>query len=77
MKESPSPESILEQALEMDDPQDRAAWLDQACEDEALRGEIESLLAAHRAADADFMATLVDPVWSEVPGEKEGDRIGL
>ena len=77
MNEDPSPESILECALNLADPQARAAWLDEACgEDEALRGEIESLLAAHCAADAAFMDTLVDPVWSEVPGEKEGDTIG-
>ena len=41
-----------------------------------MRGEIESLLGAHGAADADFMDTLADPVLSEVPGEQEGDSIG-
>ncbi len=77
MKEDHSPEAILERALEIDDPQARAAYLDEACGDnEALRGEIESLLSAHGAADAGFMDTLVDPVWNVVPGEKEGDLIG-
>jgi serine/threonine protein kinase/tetratricopeptide (TPR) repeat protein len=77
MKEDHSPETILERALEIDDPQERAAYLDQACGgNETLRGEIKSLLAAHGAADAGFMDTLVDPIWSEVPGEKEGDSIG-
>jgi tRNA A-37 threonylcarbamoyl transferase component Bud32 len=77
MKDDHSPETIFEQALEIDDQQARAAYLEQACgEDEALRGEIESLLGAYGAADTGFMDTVVDPVWSEVPGEKEGDSIG-
>ena len=76
MAENHSAETILQEALELSDLQERAAYLDEACgDDEALRGEIESLLAAHFAADA-FMDTLADPVWQEAPTEKEGDRIG-
>jgi serine/threonine protein kinase len=42
--------SILIAALEKDDPAERAAYLDQACGDAALRQRIERLLAAHAAA---------------------------
>ena len=77
MKEDHSPEAILEQALEIADPQARAAYLDVACGDnDALRVEIESLLAACLAAETDLMDTLVDPVFPEITGEKEGDQIG-
>ena len=76
MEEPQSPETILEKALELTDPQERAAYLDEACgNDPALRDEMESLLAAHLEADA-FMATLADPVWQDTASEKEGDRIG-
>jgi tetratricopeptide (TPR) repeat protein len=77
MNENESLEMILEQVLDLPDLQERAAYLSGACgKDEALRAEIESLVAAHDIADAGFMDTLVGPVWSEVPGEKEGDSIG-
>ena len=76
MAEIHSADTILQEALELSDLKERAAYLDKACgDDEALRGEIESLLAAHFAADA-FMDTLADPLWQEAPTEKEGDRIG-
>ena len=76
MAENHSADTILQEALELSDLQERAAYLDEACgDDEALRGEIDSLLAAHFAADA-FMDTLADPLWQEAPTEKEGDRIG-
>jgi serine/threonine protein kinase/tetratricopeptide (TPR) repeat protein len=42
--------SIFIAALEKDDPAERAAYLDQACGDGALRQRIERWLAAHAAA---------------------------
>jgi hypothetical protein len=76
MKEPHSPESILQNALELVDLKERAAYLDEACgDDEALREDVESLLAAHFSAEG-FIATLTDQVFQEIPGEKEGDRIG-
>ena len=42
--------SIFIAALEKDDPAERAAYLDQACGDAALRTRIERWLAAHAAA---------------------------
>ncbi len=77
MADNHSPDTILQGALELADLQERAAYLDEMCGDnERLRSEIESLLAAHFAADAAFMDTLADPIWQEAPTEKEGDRIG-
>ena len=47
MNEQESLETVLEQALELADPQERAAYLAEACGDnEAMRAEVESLLAA-------------------------------
>ncbi|MDF1713568.1 MAG: hypothetical protein P1U90_15115 [Akkermansiaceae bacterium] len=64
MNENESLEMILEQVLDLPDLQERAAYLSGACgKDEALRAEIESLVAAHDIADAGFMDTLVGPVW--------------
>lgn len=77
MAENHSPETILQEALELSDIQERAAWLDEMCgDDEALREEVESLLAAHFAANSDFMDTLADSVLQEAPTEQEGDSIG-
>ena len=46
MAENPSLETILEQALSLSDLQERAAYLAEACgDDEAMRAEVESLLA--------------------------------
>ena len=62
MNEKPSLDAILQAALDISDPPARAAYLDEACGDnENLRREINSLLAAHFAAE-DLMATLTDPV---------------
>lgn len=71
-----TPEIILQAALEIPDPQERAAYLDEACGgDPALREEVESLIAAHLAAET-FMDPLATPLWREVRSEKEGDTIG-
>jgi WD40 repeat protein/serine/threonine protein kinase len=49
--ENRSPEEILQEAAEILDPAERAAYLEQACGgDETLRAEIESLLRAHQEA---------------------------
>ena len=72
----PTLEIILLAALEIPDLQERTAWLDEACGgDQALREEVESLIAAH-FADETFMAPLADPLWREVRSEREGDTIG-
>ena len=71
-----TPEIILQAALESPSLQERAAYLDEACGgDPALRDEVESLIAAHLAAET-FMDPLADPLWREVRSEKEGDMIG-
>ncbi len=72
----PTLEIILQAVLEIPDPQERAAYLDESCGgDQALRAELESLIAAH-FADETFMETLADPLWLEVRSEREGDTIG-
>ena len=71
-----TPEIILQAALETPSLVDRAGYLDEACGgDPALREEIESLIAAHLAAES-FMEPLADPLWREVRSEQEGDTIG-
>ena len=70
-----SPDTILEEALKILDLQARGAYLDEVCGDnEALRHEVGSLLAAHFAAEG-FMDTAADQVWLPQT-EKEGDWIG-
>ncbi len=76
MPNQPSPEIILQAALEIQNLQERTACLDEACGgDQALREEVESLIAAH-FADETFMTPLADPLWREVRSEREGDSIG-
>ena len=74
--ENPSQvERVFAEALALSDP-DRAAYLDEACQgNEALRAEIESLLAAH----ADSAALLeTSPVLRPdvLPEEQPGEHIG-
>jgi len=69
-------EIILHAALEIPDPQERAAYLDESCKgDQVLRDEVESLIAAH-FADGTFLEPLADPLWRETRREGEGDMIG-
>ena len=75
-----NPEEIFHKAIEIADPVQRAAYLDDACkEDQKLRAEIEALLQAHAAA-GDFLempaldrgATLDKPPQIEGPGTRIG-----
>jgi serine/threonine protein kinase len=71
-----TPEIILQAALEISSPQERAAYLNEACGgDQALREEVGSLITAHLAAET-FMEPLTDPHWREFRGEEKGDTIG-
>ena len=71
-----TPEIMLQAALEIPSTQERATYLDEACGgDPALREEVESLIAAHLAAES-FMEPLADPLWREIRSEQEGDTIG-
>jgi serine/threonine protein kinase len=62
--------SIFEAALEKGSPQERAAYLDQACgSDAGLRREVESLLVAHeRLGNLLLSATAAEPAVTERPG---------
>src|SRR6185503_1518359 len=52
-------------------PQGRAALLDAACDgDEALRSEVESLLAAHQQANGFLAEPALEVMAEEVAGEK-------
>lgn len=76
MSYPPTPEIILQAALELPSPQERAAYLNQACGgDQALLEEVGSLIAAHLAAET-FMEPLADPLWRELLREGKGDTIG-
>jgi serine/threonine protein kinase len=69
-------EIILQEALEIPGLQERTAYCDEACGgDLALREEVESLIAAHFAADT-FMEPMANPLWLEVRREEVGDMIG-
>ena len=75
MTENPSPDLILDEALQLPDPAVRAAYLLRRCGgDPALRTEVESLLAAYSAGGS-FLEPL-PATGLETPGEQEGDRIG-
>jgi hypothetical protein len=45
---------ILESALELD-PAGRSVFLDQACADDRLRNEVESLITSHEQAGTDVL----------------------
>ena len=76
MSHPPTPEIILQAALEIPGPRERAVFLDEACGgDQMLQEEVGSLITAHLAAES-FMGPLTDPLWREFPGEKKGDTIG-
>lgn len=69
-------EIILQAALEIPGPQERAAYLEESCGgDQVLREEVEMLIAAH-FADETFMEPLANPLWLEARSEREGDMIG-
>src|SRR5882762_756873 len=45
---------VLSGALERE-PGDRPAYLDQACAEQSLRKEVESLIATHEKGESDFL----------------------
>jgi len=60
MSHPPTPETILQNALEIHGADERAVYLDQACAgDSVLRDEVESLIACQLEAEA-FMEPIVD-----------------
>ena len=72
----PAPDVIMEQALDIPGPLERAAFLDQACAgNEKLRQEVESLLAAY-LADETFMTSPLATLWCDGRKEGHGDWIG-
>ena len=74
--EKPNAQFIFAEALRLSVPAERRAYLNQACGgDEALRQEVESLLAAHEQAGEFLQSTVALPIPNS-PVEKPGDRIG-
>ena len=70
-----SERSIFMEALEFDNPRERAAFLDQACAgDEALRQRIERLLRRHQQPDSllDAPAAEVGTVGRPTPATPAG-----
>ena len=72
-----SPETIFGEAIAIESPEDRAAFLDQACQDDPeLRRELEKLVADHFRA-GDFLehpvATIDMPPVAERPGQTIGN----
>jgi WD40 repeat protein/serine/threonine protein kinase len=72
--------AIFNEALEMDSPADRAAYLDRTCAgDPALRARVEELLAVHGRAGVFLESPLMVPMSDEVsrrPDECSGTLIG-
>ena len=77
---APQMKTLFRQALDIDSPPDRAAFLEQACAgDSALRASVESLLRAHEEA-----GRFLDPVGAPAaptaghssPLESPGTMIG-
>ena len=73
-------EEIFQSALDRP-PQGRAAWLDSACGDDLeLRGEVDSLLAAHATGDFDFtraaFAEALTVLEQRTARMQEGQRVG-
>ena len=76
MPERPSLEIILQAALEIPGPEERARYLDDACGgDRAMIEEAASLVAAH-LADESFMVPTAGLLWDDARIERQGDTIG-
>ena len=76
MPDRPSLEIILQAALEIPGPEERARYLDEACRgDGALLREAGSLVAAH-FADESFMAPASGFLRDDARTERQGDAIG-
>jgi len=76
-----NPETIFGEAIAIDSPEDRAAFLDQACQnDPELRRELDKLVADHFRA-GDFLehpaAAIVSPPSAEQPGAVVAGRYKL
>src|SRR5579871_3233477 len=71
-------ESIFIEALEKDDPAERAAFLERVCAgDAAVRRRIERLLARHQQADSFLDSPAAAAALIEEPtGERPGAVIG-
>jgi len=75
-RDLPDTEAVFEQAIEIESPEDRAAFLDQACDNAPeLRRTLEKLVLAHfRAGEflekpaAHIVATVDEPAVTERPG---------
>jgi serine/threonine protein kinase len=79
-KTSPSSITIFNEALGLDSPADRAAYLDRVCaDDSALRARVEALLAVHDRAGGFLESPARGPTIDEVreePAEGVGTVIG-
>lgn len=76
MSDPDSLDLILQAALEIPGPEERARYLGEACRgDRALLEEAESLVAAH-FADESFMAPAAGLLWDDARTERQGDTIG-
>ena len=66
----PSPLAIFSEALELDSPEDRAAYLDGVCADEpALRALVEQLLSVHGRAGSFLESPAEMPTIYVTPAE--------
>jgi hypothetical protein len=75
-RDVPSPETVFARAIEIDSPEARATFLDQACgDDPGLRGEVEQLVRDHFRAGASWKS--LRPAWWSRPRRRPpwNDRV--
>ena len=79
-KTTPSAETIFDQAIAIESPQDRAAFLEQACQDDAqLLGTIKQLVEDHFRAGRFLERPAMDPQQTSAflpVGETTGTQVG-
>ena len=57
-------------------PEERAAFLDQACHDEGMRREVESLLTSHERAENFIEVPAFEAAPELVPNDSAGELVG-
>ena len=77
MKNSPDVLTLYGEALEITDAEARKLFLDDACRDAELRGEVDTLLQAEQQAGSEFLPLpVIDPDLADVASGRTSDAMG-